>query len=378
MADAWRESWERWESHVRPLSPPGRAGRLGPSRPYSVLVTFALSLDMGIPLKPLSEQTIVITGATSGIGLATAQAAAKRGANLVLAARNETALRQVVDELTRSGTQAIYVVTDVSQHEDMENLAAQAIAKFGGFDTWINNAGQGLWGRLEEVSDADHRQLFDINFWGVVYGSVTALKTLKQRGGALINLGSVASDFAFPIQGMYSTTKHAIKGFTDALRRELRDEGAPVSVTLIQPAAIGTPFALHAKNITATEAKLPPPVYAPEDVARTILLAAEHPRRALHVGGAGKLMGIFSRFTPKLVDSGSSLMVKSQYKPGQPNTIREGSLYAPGKYEPQVRGDQKFIRRSGYTALVVNPVASLLVLAGVVGAGVGVVWARKR
>ncbi len=332
---------------------------------------------MRITLKPLNQQTIVITGATSGIGLATAQAAARRGANLVLAARSEEALQQIVRDLSSTGTNAIYVVTDVSKHSDIENLAHQAITKFGGFDTWVNNAGQGLWGRLEEVSDADHRQLFDINFWGVVYGSITALRTLKKRGGALINLGSVASDFAFPIQGMYSTTKHAIKGFTDALRRELRDEDAPVSVTLIQPAAIGTPFALHAKNITQTEARLPPPIYAPEDVARTILLAAEHPRRALHVGGAGKIMGIFSRLTPGLVDTGSSLMIKSQYKRGQPNTVRDGSLYAPGR-DGQVRGDQKFIRRSGYTALVVNPIASLLVLAGIASAGFGIVWAKKR
>jgi NAD(P)-dependent dehydrogenase (short-subunit alcohol dehydrogenase family) len=331
---------------------------------------------MKISLKPLSQQTIVITGATSGIGLATAQAAAKQGANIVLAARNEEILSQTVRELEQMGVRAIYVVTDVSKREDIERLAQTAIDHFGGFDTWVNNAGQGLWGRLEQVTDEDHRRLFDINFWGVVYGSTTALRHLKTRGGALINLGSVASDFAFPIQGMYSTTKHAIKGFTDALRRELNDEGAPVSVTLIQPAAIGTPFALHAKNYTETEANLPPPIYAPEDVARTILLAAQSPRRALHVGGVGKLMGIFSRLTPGLVDTASSLMIKSQFKP-EPKKDRQDSLWQPG-HDGQVRGDQSFIRRSGYTAAIVNPLASLLLI-GVVGAGIGyALWNALR
>jgi short-subunit dehydrogenase len=178
---------------------------------------------MSISLKPLSQQTIVITGASSGIGLATAQAAAKHGANLVLASRNEQVLSEIVRDFTQQGVETIYVVTDVSKHEDIDRLAQGAIDRFGGFDTWVNNAGMGLWGRLDEVSDADHRQLFDINFWGVVYGSTTALRHLKENGGALINLGSVASDFAFPVQGMYSTTKHAIKGFTDALRRELKN-----------------------------------------------------------------------------------------------------------------------------------------------------------
>ncbi len=331
---------------------------------------------MALTLKPINQQTIVITGASSGIGLATVQAAAAQGARIVLGARNEEALAKVTEEIKAAGGNAIYVQTDVSKREDVERLAATAISEFGGFDTWVNDAGLGLWGRLMDVPDADHRQLFEINFWGVVYGSTVAVRHLKEKGGALINLGSVASDFAFPIQGMYSVSKHAIKGFTDALRRELKDEKAPISVTLIQPAAIGTPFPQHAKNYSDQEPKLPPPVYAPEDVARTILFAAEHPRRALHVGGAGKILGIFSRLTPALVDTASSLLIKSQLKddPSQPG---KDSLWQGGA-DGHVRGGQSGIRRSVYTAATVNPVATAAIIAAGAAIGIGIIAKRSR
>ena len=326
-------------------------------------------------LKPLPQQTIVITGASSGIGLATAYAAAKAGAQVVLAARNEDALHEIVHTIIANGGKAVYCVTDVSSHEQIDHLAQFAIDTYGGFDTWVNNAGLGLWGKLEEVSDEDHRRLFDTNFWGIVYGSTTALRTLKQHGGALINLGSVASDLAFPMQSMYSVTKHAIKGFTDALRRELEAEDAPVSVTLIQPAAIGTPFHQHAKNYTQQAKQLPPPVYKPEDVARTILYAAAHPRRNVHVGGAGKLMSIAARLIPHLIDKAAPLEIKAQLADGPDNTLGIDSLWQAGQ-DGHVHGSQKS-RRSIFSAVNTNPRAAVaLGLAGV-AAGLGIALARR-
>ena len=195
---------------------------------------------MAVKLKPVTEQVIVITGASSGIGLATAIAAATRGARVVLSSRNGPELERIVGRIRGEGGTAMYVVADVSRSEDLQNLADETIKAFGGFDTWVNNAGLGIFGRLEQVSDEDHQRLFQVNFWGLVYGTQIASAHLKPKGGAIINLGSVVSDVAFPVQGMYCASKHAIKGFTDAFRMELEEAHVPVSVTLIKPASIDT------------------------------------------------------------------------------------------------------------------------------------------
>ncbi len=319
--------------------------------------------------KPLSEQVVVVTGASSGIGLATARAAAARGAKVMLASRNREALADIVHDIQERGGEAQFVVTDVTSREDLETLAAETIRAYGGFDTWINDAGLSIFGRLDEISDEDHRRLFEVNFWGVVFGSTVALRHLKTRGGALINLGSVASDMALPIQGMYSASKHAIKGFTDALRMELVNERAPVTVTLIKPASIDTPFPQHAKNTMDREPKLPPPVYHPRDVADAILYAAEHGTRDIYVGGGGRLMSGLSHWAPRVTDwMGGHLMAPMQQS-HDPATGSEGALYAVGQ-DGAARGTSPhLVRRSLYTRGATHPLATTAVLAGLFVAG---------
>jgi NAD(P)-dependent dehydrogenase (short-subunit alcohol dehydrogenase family) len=333
---------------------------------------------MQIRHKPLREQVIVITGASSGIGLATARAAARRGARVVLAARNAAALDDIAHDIQEHGGEARAVVTDVSSRADVEALAAEAVRAYGGFDTWVNNAGLSIFGRLEEVSDEDHRRLFDVNFWGIVYGSTVALQHLKRRGGALVNLGSIASDLAFPIQGMYCASKHAIKGFTDALRMELQEEGAPVSVTLIKPASIDTPFPEHAKNYMARAPKLPPPVYDPADVADAILYAAEHGPRDLYVGGGGKMMSSLRKRVPSVTDwMGAQVMSRTQ-KAGAAGPDRNGALYEAGR-DGAVRGaSPHHVMRSAYTQASVNPVLTGILLAGATAAAATLLGRSSR
>jgi NAD(P)-dependent dehydrogenase (short-subunit alcohol dehydrogenase family) len=175
--------------------------------------------------KKLSEQVLVITGASSGIGLATAREAARRGARVVLVSRDEADLRTATDAIRAAGGRAMYVAADVADFDEMVRVAERAVDAFGGIDTWVNNAGVTIYGRIADVPLADARRLFETNYWGLVHGSLVAVPHLKRAGGVLINVGSVLSDTTMPLQGHYSASKHAVKGFTDALRIELDEEG---------------------------------------------------------------------------------------------------------------------------------------------------------
>jgi len=321
---------------------------------------------MRLPLKKLKDQVLVITGASSGIGLATARLAAERGARVVVAARNEDALRQFCDEVRSNGGQATYVAVDVGSEQDVRRLAGEAVGHFGGFDTWVNNAGTSVYGPLLQTSIDDARKLFETNFWGVVHGSRVAAEHLRHRGGSIINVGSEVSDLAAPLQGYYSATKHAVKGFTDALRMELQQENAPISVTLIKPGPINTPFTQHAKNLLPDKPTHVPPVYAPETVAEAILHAAEYEVREQYVGGGAKAMGALRRWAPSIADKVIGTAVGEGTHSGRPNDRdREGALYKPG-FGGQEDGDYEghVMQTSLYTSASMHPV-----LAGAIGLG---------
>ena len=293
---------------------------------------------MSTKLKPLNEQVIVITGASSGIGLCTAESAAKQGAKVVLAARSGQTLNDVVNRINSSGGEAMSVVADVANRADVEKVAQAAAARFGRIDTWVNNAGLAIYGRLDQVSDEDSRRLFDINFWGVVYGSLVALPHLRTNGGALINVGSEVSEAFVPILGMYSASKHAVKGFTDALRVEVEYvDKAPVAVTLIQPTAVDTPFDEHGRNYMDKEANLPTPQLDPQDVADAILKAATKPTRDIRVGGMSKLNTFVAKNLPGLADRMTAKQVESLQR-DEPPRHPEGTLYQPGE-SGRVHGD---------------------------------------
>ena len=322
-------------------------------------------------LKPLHEQVIVITGATSGIGLATARKAVDAGAAVVITARNEAALEELASELRSRGGRIAVVAVDIGAPGAAEQIAFAAESAFGDFDTWVNNAGVSIYGKLEQTPIEDQRRLFDTNYWGVVRGSLAAVKRLRGGGGgAVINVGSVLSDQAIPIQGAYSASKHAVKGFTNALRMELMRDAPGVSVTLIKPSAIDTPYKLHARNYLPGPATNPPPYYSADLVAEAILHAAQHPIREITVGGGGRILALFGQHLPRLAEPlfawtipGLSRDLAKNHPDGDSDALFEpGRALSERARFPMVR------RHSLYTRSQMHP-DTTAVLIGVIAIG---------
>ncbi len=281
-------------------------------------------------LPPLDRQRIVLTGASSGIGLATARMAAAAGARLILVARNEAALEQLAEEL--GGPEVARPCPgDVAEPATHARAARMAQAAFGGFDSWVNDAGAFIYGRVDEVSEADHRRLFDVIYWGVLHGSLEALRGLPDAGGSLVNIGSVLSLRTIALQGPYCAAKHAVKALTDALRMEARMAGRKANIALVKPAAIDTPYMEHARTyLEAAGARNPPPAYHPRLVAQAILHACTHPVRDMTVGGAGAMIAWMGQLAPGLTDRVMELTARPLQESDQPGrAVRRDNLWHP-------------------------------------------------
>jgi NAD(P)-dependent dehydrogenase (short-subunit alcohol dehydrogenase family) len=251
-------------------------------------------------LRNLRDRVVVITGASSGIGAATALALARQGACVVLAARREDALNAVADECALLGARTLVVPTDVTDPDAVDRLADRAASHFGRIDAWVNNAAVATYGTLTEVPPAEFRRVVEVNLLGVAYGMRSALRHLRDGdGGVIVNNASVLAEVAMPYLSSYNAAKHGVRGLSDTVRQELRVGGERnISVCTVLPAGIDTPFFAHAANHTGRALGPPPPIYPAELVARTIVGMIRRPRREAYAGGAARLLGLQWRVLP--------------------------------------------------------------------------------
>lgn len=321
---------------------------------------------MKFKLKPLADQVIVIIGASSGIGLATARAAAHKGAKVLLVARSGDEMREVVEEITRNGGTADCFAADVGDAAAVEAAAAHAVQRFGRIDTWVNNASVAIYAKLLETPLDEHQQLFRTNYFGMVNGCAAAVPRLKEAGGALITVASIASDIPSPIMGVYSASKFAVKAYMEILRIELGKAGLPISVSIIKPSGIDTPIGQHAAVHGAQgEAQIPPIIYAPELVADAILHCATHPKREITVGGFGKLATLFGQHFKPLYEAISPsdptrLTDRSKRQPTPSN------LFAGVRAGQERSGEHMAKPFSLYTAAAKHPAATLMGVGAVI------------
>jgi len=291
--------------------------------------------------RPISEQVVVITGASQGIGRETALLLARKGASIVAAARNDMALDTLVSEIRRSGGQAESVVADVAAFEAVEAIADRAIERFGRIDGWVNNAAVSVYARVDGLSADEIERVVQVNLLGQIYGSKVAAKRMQASGrGAIVNVGSALSERAVPLQSVYVATKHGIAGFTEALRLELMETAPGIAVVLILPSSINTPLFDFARSKLGVMPMPVPPVYEPRVVAESIAYALEHGGRDIVVGGWGKLLILGQRLSSSLLDRYmvQGRRLEMQQRTGRPDHPRD-NLFEPSTGPGSTRGE---------------------------------------
>ncbi|MGH3971552.1 MAG: SDR family oxidoreductase [Mycobacterium sp.] len=259
---------------------------------------------MGITGSVKKPQVVVVTGASAGIGRATAQLLAQRGAHLGLLARGEAGLDGAADDVRSAGGEALTIPTDVADYDAVERAAKGVEEEFGQIDAWINVAFSSVFAPFAEIKPEEFRRVTEVSYLGFVYGTMVALQRMRPRNsGVIVQVGSALGDRAIPLQSAYCGAKHAINGFTESLRTELMHEGSKVRVTLVQMPAVNTPQFSWVLSRLDNHPQPVPPIYQPEVAARGVLHALDHPRRKQYWVGAstvGTIMG--QRMVPALLD----------------------------------------------------------------------------
>lgn len=315
-------------------------------------------------IPPINRQTVVIAGASSGIGRATVLEFARRGAKLVLASRQLLVLNELVGVCKTLGAEAIAVVTDVTDADAVQRLALAAVEFGGRIDVWVNNAGVGVVGEFTEVPADVHDQVIRTNLMGYMHGAHAALPYFKQQQyGILINTISIGAWFATPFWVAYTASKYGLRGFSEALRGELNDY-PDIHVCDVFPSFIDTPGTHHAANYTGKKLKPVPPVFPAYRVAQVIVSMAEHPKSSEFVGATAILAKGANTVAPKLSRWLMTRFMETYFKHADSVPVTNGNLYEPTGRDTGISGGWISKNKSNLP-LKIAGIAGVAAMAGV-------------
>ncbi|MFL5812224.1 MAG: SDR family oxidoreductase [Bdellovibrionia bacterium] len=325
-------------------------------------------------MNSFTGKTVVITGASSGIGRLTALCFAKQGAKLGLIARSRDGLGTLAAEVKDLGGRSYVFPMDVTDAEGMKRAADHIAQEFGGIDIWINNAGTSIYGLDSEISLDDFKRVMDVNFYGQIYGARAALPHLEKSSGQLIGILSVESEIGVPFSASYSASKHALYGYYKSLYTELLYEHSNVKLSTILPSSFATPLFKHAKTQLGVEPAPIPPTYHPQLVVNAIMKVCEKPRFSTVVGGFGKNAIFMQRRFPETFLHLQSWYASHLQKTSKPKTPDQpNNLYDPVPGTSNVFGGMKPSRVANFMET-----GGKWIVRGLVFAGVVALFERRR